>query len=498
MNEASGRSDRANANEGKSYALVISIGLLLLQAVCALALSIWESAEHDRDTVAVNLSGRQRMLTQRLTKALLEMSYAKQVQTDNLDKRKELLLSYTQFDQTLSALSRGAIVDRNGQFLALTTTQDQTTKDLIRRADVLWAPMRTALLPLLSDDGSYSSKELERAVEIFMRDNQNMLVLMNDLTNAIEDAARIKSGRLRTAEGFLIALMLINFAFSMLYIKRHITLLAESKSLLRRIMESVGAAIFVLNERGEIVLSNPAANALFGYEWGELVGRDVRELIDTPYFQMIGKHASGERFSLDIDLGEISSGGRRLFVASLVDLTAQKIREEKLSYLAYHDSLTGLPNRLLFMDRLVQAIAHAHRNLEQVAVLFIDLDQFKQINDMLGHAVGDALLQGVATRLVACMREGDTVARLAGDEFTMIIEGGDEERGKVVAQKILAELGQAFNLNGEMLRIAASIGLALYPLHGNTVEALLQHADEAMYEAKAMGGNTCYAYAEAE
>ena len=113
---------------------------------------------------------------------------------------------------------------------------------------------------------------------------------------------------------------------------------------------------------------------------------------------------------------------------------------------------------------------------------------------MLGHAVGDALLQGVATRLVACMREGDTVARLAGDEFTMIIEGGDDQRGKVVAQKILAELDQEFNLNGVVLKIAASIGLALYPLHGNTVEALLQHADEAMYQAKAMGGNTCYAY----
>lgn len=494
MNEASGRNDRADANKGKSHALVISIGLLLLQAICAIALSMWESAERDRDTVAVNLAGRQRMLTQRLTKVLLELSHAKQLRTDNLDKRNELSLSFAQFDQTLSALSRGAIVDRNGRFLALGTTQDQTTKDLIRQADFLWEPMRTALLPLLPDGGGYSSKELERAVEIFMRDNQNLLALMNHLTNAIEDAARIKSGRLRTAEGFVIALMVINFAFSMLYIKRQITLLDESKSLLRRIMESVGAAIFVLNDKGEIVLSNPAANALFGYEWGELAGRDVRELIDQPYFQMIGKRAGGERFSLDIDLGEISSGGRRLFVASLVDLSAQKIREEQLSYLAYHDSLTGLPNRLLFMDRLAQAIAHAHRNMEQVAVLFIDLDQFKQINDVLGHAVGDALLQGVATRLVACMREGDTVARLAGDEFTMIIEGGDDQRGKIVAQKILAALGQEFNLNGEALKIAASIGLALYPLHGNTVEALLQHADEAMYEAKAMGGNTCYAY----
>jgi diguanylate cyclase (GGDEF)-like protein/PAS domain S-box-containing protein len=165
-----------------------------------------------------------------------------------------------------------------------------------------------------------------------------------------------------------------------------------------------------------------------------------------------------------------------------------KQAHEQIKVLAYRDSLTGLPNRVLFNDRLTVAVAHAHREGEQVGVLFLDLDHFKVINDSLGHRVGDSLLQAVARRLLASGREGDTVSRLGGDEFTMLLPGIAQAVDVAkVAQKVLNTVRQPFHIDGHELFLTASIGISLYPEDGQDTETLLKNADASMYRAKEQG-----------
>jgi diguanylate cyclase (GGDEF)-like protein len=167
------------------------------------------------------------------------------------------------------------------------------------------------------------------------------------------------------------------------------------------------------------------------------------------------------------------------------NITERKKAEDKISFMALHDSLTGLPNRILLEDRLAQAIALARRNQKRVAVLMLDLDRFKNINDIFGHAIGDRLLVAISRRLKGCLRESDIVARLGGDEFVVGVPiDCDNDGGERVAQKILTAFVDPIHVEGRELRVNASIGICVYPVDGGNPEVLLQSADAAMYEAK--------------
>jgi diguanylate cyclase (GGDEF)-like protein/PAS domain S-box-containing protein len=175
---------------------------------------------------------------------------------------------------------------------------------------------------------------------------------------------------------------------------------------------------------------------------------------------------------------------------TLIDITDRKIAEEKVAYQAYHDALTGLPNRLLFRDRLNQALAHTQRHNLGLAVLFLDLDHFKLINDTLGHSVGDWLLKEIAVRLTQAVREGDTVARLGGDEFTILLpEVSRSEAAAHVAQKILDIISGPLRWNNHDVYVTTSIGISVSPSDGNDSETLIKCADNAMYRAKELGRN---------
>jgi diguanylate cyclase (GGDEF)-like protein len=186
----------------------------------------------------------------------------------------------------------------------------------------------------------------------------------------------------------------------------------------------------------------------------------------------------------------IISGFQARFFWNL--LTRLKQTNEQITHLAHHDNLTGLPNRILFYDRLNQAITRARRDKESIAVLYLDLDGFKLVNDTLGHEAGDTLLREVAKRIVACVRDSDTVARMGGDEFTVILSNVRPPSHKDrVAKEIIDAIALPFMLDGKSCSTSVSIGIALYPDHGETAEQLVKIADAAMYLAKHSGKN-CY------
>ncbi|HUG52991.1 MAG TPA: PAS domain S-box protein [Vicinamibacteria bacterium] len=293
--------------------------------------------------------------------------------------------------------------------------------------------------------------------------------------------------------------------------------LRESEARFRTLAETAPCAIFIYQDDG-FRYANPAAASITGYNREELAGLNLLGLVHADFREAVRERAlerqrgesipsryefkierkDGEERWLDSSTSSVDFGGRPAALGIAFDVTERKRAEEQIKSLAYHDVLTGLPNRLLFNDRLNVAVAQAHRQQQRLGVLFLDLDRFKVINDSLGHSLGDRLLQAVAERLEAGVREGDTVARLGGDEFILLLPGiaRTEDIAKV-AEKILESLRLPFRLEGRDLFVTASIGLSLYPEDGLDGETLVKNADIAMYRAKEQGRDNSQLYTHA-
>lgn len=192
------------------------------------------------------------------------------------------------------------------------------------------------------------------------------------------------------------------------------------------------------------------------------------------------------------DAGHVTS-----FVSVFSDITERKENEQRIHYLAHYDVTTGLPNRALFNDRLRQSVLAAKRYQANLALLFIDLDKFKPVNDRYGHDTGDQLLKEVAQRIRGCIRESDTAARIGGDEFVLLLPGTNTEQNVIaVANKVLQEIELPFEIEGHSISISASIGIAIYPEHGDDMRNILKHADHAMYQAKHGKGPSIVSYSD--
>jgi diguanylate cyclase (GGDEF)-like protein len=242
-----------------------------------------------------------------------------------------------------------------------------------------------------------------------------------------------------------------------------------------------------------------SARELYGFPLAVLVGLSVDE-------QMAAAHAQTRTYLVWAAIASIMVAvltgllGRlswQLLEARRRESETKLAHAQRVEYLAYHDGLTGLPNRSMFSKLLTKSISEAHRYNRQLAVAFLDLDRFKQINDTLGHEAGDQLLQEVALRLRGCVRDGDTVARLGGDEFVVLLpEPADGKYAAMVAQKILLQIAREFTLIGQDFRVTASIGISTYPRDGLDEQTLTKNADIAMYQAKAEGKNNFQFYSE--
>ena len=286
----------------------------------------------------------------------------------------------------------------------------------------------------------------------------------------------------------------------------------EDMRLSAAITNNVLDAILVTDLQGTILNVNPAFTLITGYSSEEVVGktpallRSMRHsaefyaqmwnaLLENGQWQgeIWNRRKNGEIFPCTARISAIrnEAGATQRFVSVFTDISERKKYEEKLAQMAYFDALTGLPNRILFMDRLRQSITLAIRNKEKLAVLFIDLDGFKEVNDTLGHDIGDMLLQEVAERLSDSVRDSDTVSRLSGDEFVVILQDiASLSTIEQVAGKLLQTLARPYSLKQHAARISGSIGIAIAPDNASQAEILLKKADQAMYDAKRLGKNT--------
>jgi len=285
------------------------------------------------------------------------------------------------------------------------------------------------------------------------------------------------------------------------------------------VMRSMSEAVAVLDWNQNFIAVNKAFAGITGYAEDEVIGQpasllDSRQHEEDSTARMLGGlqqdgRWSGEAWKVRKDREEIlcrleinvvpdASGLRRLYVLVLNDITEQKRAEQELRYLANYDSLTSLPNRSLLSERLSRAIVRARRENGRVAVLFIDLDRFKDINDSLGHATGDRILRAAAARVQQTVGAQHTVARLSGDEFTVVVEDiGSSREAEDIAQRIITAFKQALSFgDGLELAVSPSIGISLYPDHAQVPTDLLKHADTAMYQAKAAGRHTYQLYSE--
>lgn len=271
-------------------------------------------------------------------------------------------------------------------------------------------------------------------------------------------------------------------------------------------------AIFMLDKDGHVVSWNPGAERILGYRKPEIMGQHLSTFFTTEdrdkgepqrklrQTVLDGRaeedswrvRKDGQRFWCTGVMGALhdSEGRVQGFVEIMRDNTERRMAEQNAFFLANHDPLTGLPNRARFMERLHEALINADRDSTRVALLLLDLDRFKSVNDQIGHHAGDQLLRLVAQRLSKCVRETDTVARLGGDEFVVILTRLKSlTAAELIAENILRELAQAYAIDGQTVKSGASVGIALYPQDGGDVAELMQKADLAMYRAKAAGRN---------
>nr|WP_276316706.1 EAL domain-containing protein [Halomonas flagellata] len=283
-----------------------------------------------------------------------------------------------------------------------------------------------------------------------------------------------------------------------------------------RVYEDAGDAIVVMDPTGRIQSVNKAYIRITGYVENDALGTSLNSLVKTDHHgqasykeiwenlnkrgfwqgEIWDRRKSGEEFPAWLTLNRLDDDQEkpRNLVAVFSDISQIKASQRKIEYLASHDVLTGLPNRSLFQDRAYQALVQARRNGSQMALMFLDLDHFKDINDTLGHEMGDALLVQVAAQLREWLRDVDTVARIGGDEFTVVFTDCDVRKTGLIAQHLVDRLAGTFEVRGSHLRCTASAGLALYPGDGDDVDTLCQAADMAMCLAKESGRNRLRLY----
>ena len=286
--------------------------------------------------------------------------------------------------------------------------------------------------------------------------------------------------------------------------------LKESEARLSKLAAATREGI-VFYQNGIVTDFNQAALSLLGYELAEVLGRNTIDFIAPESRQTVNEslrlgrkgfyeaavlHKDGHPVPVELSGRSMARGGETISIAVIRDITERKQAETRIRFMAHHDALTGLANRVMLQERLEGLLALARRNQNHLAVLFLDLDHFKNVNDSLGHHAGDVLLKEVASRIQAAVRDADVVARQGGDEFIVVLAGLEEpEAAAAVAVKLLVQVAEPVTIEGHVVSVAPSIGISIFPADGGSADELIRHADSAMYLSKQSGRRQYQFYA---
>ncbi len=488
------------------------VGLALLIPATGAVLALWLFYSFLIDTAAdsafINIAGRQRMLSQQLF-AYTQMSH----QFGHREDRQALRGLIDEFERSLTALEQGGEV--LGRILPPAPREVQAAIASMRH---LWLEQKPVLLKFT--DPSIRAIELSREyaqvetiVSRLTEGSHNVVTAYEARNQALR--ARILHA-LIAITAFDLILLLAGIAGAKRYLaerKRSEEALRKSEKDWRLTFDSISDLVSVHDKDYRIVKANKAMADFFGLPAEALAGRRCYEVfhgtkepvahcphartLDTKQTekQEIDDPRMGCPFLITTSPVFDEAGQVVASVHVAKDITEHRRTEQHLQHLAHYDQLTQLPNRTLFLDRLAQALTRANWHQRIVAMLFLDLDRFKVINDTLGHDTGDLLLQAVAGRLLKAVREGDTVARFGGDEFVIaLVDVADEQDVYLITEKLLRELGRPFVIHDRELFVTTSIGISLYPHDGTDTSVLIRNADAAMYHAKELGKNNYQRY----
>ena len=478
-------------------ALVMDLSLLSINYVLAVRL--------EQSAMLINLAGRQRMLSQRISKSVALMYHGHQLGGSvSVATRDELAQAADLFQLTLQAFISGAhTFNASGQSVYVEAIQLPASRQLLAEAQELWAPVHSLIELALREQ--LADAEVAQLLETVIQQDQYLLTLMNRLTVQLEEEAADSTLILRYVQTVILSLVLLLFTLSLLRlarIEKYYSTLMEASTDIVLSVDINNEQIKFLSKSVEPILGYPVNHFLrrpLDRLFSRRSMRDIRSVLQAvkeegslKQQRLEAEVVKADRSVLVVDcvmnLARDERGKSLDLLVDIRDITERKAYEVKLQQMAMRDALTKLPNRHLFFDLAEKAVERAVRHDHQLALLFIDLDGFKQVNDAYGHHAGDKLLKRVADKLVACFRQSDVVCRMGGDEFVVLVDQlQDVESLQALCEKVIASLSKEEQVDGYSCRIGASIGVSIFDQDGSDIRQLMTHADKAMYQVKQSG-----------
>lgn len=463
------------------YRIIIAICLFLVLDCSILAINFYITVSVDQDARAINISGRQRMLSQRLTKTLLTLE--KNPQHHEL-YIQELKLVHFLFSSTLDAFDRGGIVQgTNGEQYQFTAINDVVAQRYLAQTKTLFAPISEPVKALT--EIGFSPLLLEQALSAALANNLEILTLTNSLTSRMEELSKQKTLSLRWMQTIAFVFALLNFiAIIQIYQKRSQHAERQVKNFLS-LVDSAAISIIVMDSQRRIILANMMAQEFFGYDNDVFIEMAESELLSQEGEEWLARNYEGRQLPVAVVEKSFSIHNNDLITLTVTDISRFKQEHQELAFWANHDALTGLVNRKALFERLNLEIVHAKRSGNIVAVLFLDLNGFKPVNDNFGHALGDILLKQLAKRLNHTVRETDTVSRYGGDEFVVVLtDVNSPDYLDQCFNRLKSVFDRPFDIEGHTISLGCSIGTALYPDDASHAGELIELADARMYAMK--------------
>lgn len=492
----------------KKYKLILlPLGLVFFLDLSLLVMNYLIAAKLEVASANINIAGRQRMLSQQIVKDLVLIDFKLNRQEAYLEHKQELLKSITLFEQTLTAfLDGGYAMSAAGQKIIVIKQTDTAIIATLNEARELWQPIFEDLAVIFSEDESYTA-QIDDLILKSSNINVTLLNLMNDLTNQLELKAKQQTYLIRAFQAIIVFLIFVSFSVATLRLLRreryYNKLMENSTDLLLGVDVFTGNVSFISASVNSVLMNNenfylgkPAVRLFTsGTERAFLAMLDsirINRVLDKNRcdIELVQQDGTIIQAEMIMQLSESENGSSLELMADIRDITERKQSELALYELAHKDMLTGLPNRASFELIASNAIKEAKQNKTNIALLFIDLDGFKRVNDSYGHQIGDELLSLVARKIEGNLRATDSVSRIGGDEFVILLEKAVNKHDiSAIANKIINSLAEEVIIKNHICTITASIGISIYPQNGDSIDELTKEADAAMYEIKLSGKN---------